>query len=79
MASHNVSWVPGVHVPFMNLDFIVTTEGELLRAPVVVQPLHSTGLDTIAETLEELQLHVPGARVPGSDQLLGFDCGRLER
>ena len=54
MASHCVSWVPGAHMHFGNLDFIVTTEGELVRAPVVVQPLHSAGLDAIAEALEEL-------------------------
>ena len=27
----------------------------------------------------ELQLHVPEAHAPGSDQLLDFDYGRLER
>ena len=79
MASHNVSWVLGAHMHFGNLDFIVTMEGELVRAPVVVQPLHSTGLDSIAEALEELQLYAPKAHTPKSDQLLGFDYGRLER
>ena len=79
MASHGVSWVLGAHVRFRNLDFIIMTEGELAQAPAVVQPLHSTSLDTIAEALEELQLHAPEARAPGSDQLLGFDYGRLER
>ena len=54
MASHGISWVPGAHARFGNLDFTVTMEGELVRAPIVVQPLHSTGLDTIAEALEEL-------------------------
>ena len=29
--------------------------------------------------LEELRLHAPEACAPGSDQLLGFDYGRLER
>ena len=52
---------------FGNLDFIVTTEGELAQAPTTVQPFHSTGLDAIAEALEELQLHVPEARAPRSD------------
>ena len=64
---------------FENLDFIVMTEGELAQVPAAVQPLHSAGLDTIAEALEELQLHAPEAHTPGSDQLLGFDYGRLER
>ena len=54
MASHSVSWVPGVHVRFGNLDFIITMEGDLAQAPAAVQPLHSVGLDAIAETLEEL-------------------------
>ena len=63
---------------FRNLDFIVTTEGGLAQAPATIQPLHSAGLDTIAEVLEELQLHAPEARAPGSDQLLGFDYRRLE-
>ena len=67
MASHDVSWVPGAHMRFRNLDFIVTTEGELARVPIAVQPLHSAGLDAIAEALEELQLHAPEARTPGSD------------
>ena len=78
MASHDVSWVPGTHVRFGNLDFIVTTEGKLVQAPVVVQPLHSAGLDAITEVLGELQLHTLEARAPGSDQLLGFDYRRLE-
>ena len=68
-----------MHVCFRNLDFIVSTEGELTRVPAAVQPLHSAGLDTITKTLEELQLHAPEAHVPRSDQLLGFDYGRLER
>ena len=79
MASHGVSWVLGAHVRFGNLDFIVTTEGELALVPTAVQPLHSVGLDAIVEALEELQLHAPEAHAPGSDQLLGFDYGRLKR
>ena len=55
------------------------TEGELAQAPTAVQPHHSTGLDAIVKALEELQLHASEARAPGSDQLLGFDYGRLER
>ena len=79
MAIHDVSWVPGAHVRFGNLDFIVTMEGELAQVPATVLPLHSAGLDAIAEALEELQLHAPEARTLGSDRLLGFDYGRLER
>ena len=54
MANRNVSWVPGSHVHFGDLDFIVTTEGELAMAPTAVRPLHSVGIDMIAEALEEL-------------------------
>ena len=67
MVSHNVSWVSGARVRFGDLDFIVTTEGELAQAPTAVQPLHSTDLIAIAEVLEELQLHAPEAHAPGSD------------
>jgi len=79
MASHNLGWVPGAHMHFEDLDFIVTMEGELMQAPIAVQPLHLTSLDVIAEALEELQLHAPEAHAPRCDQLLGFNYGRLER
>ena len=61
MASHGISWVPGAHVRFGDLDFIVTAEGELAWALVVVQPFHSAGLNAITEMLEELWLHAPEA------------------
>ena len=64
MAGHGVSWVPGAHVRFGNLDFIIMMEGGLVQAPAAVQPLHFTGLDAIAEALEEPQLHAPEARTP---------------
>jgi hypothetical protein len=32
MAGHGISWIPGVHVHFETLDFIVTMKGELVRA-----------------------------------------------
>ena len=79
MASHGVSWVPSPHVHFGNLDFIITMEGELAQVPAIVQPLHSASLNAIAKALEELQLHALEAHAPGSDQLLGFNYGRLER
>ena len=75
MASHNLSWVPGVHVRFGDLDFIAMTEGDLAMAPAVVRPLHSAGLDVITEALEELQLYAPEARAPRSDQLLDAFLG----
>ena len=54
-------------------------EGELVRAPVAIQPLHFSGFDAITEALEELQLYALEAHTPGSGQLLNFDYGRLER
>ena len=78
MVSHNVSWVLGVHVRFGDIDFIITMEGELAQAPTAIQPLHPAGLNVITEALEELQLHALEARAPRSNQLLGFDYGRLE-
>ena len=79
MARHNANCVPGAHMRFRDLNFIITMEGELAQAPAAVQPLHSADLDMIAEALEELQLHAPVAHVPRGDQLLVFDYGRLER
>ena len=55
-----------MHMRFRNLDFIITIEGELTQAPIAVQPLHSAGLDAIAEALEELRLHALEVRAPGS-------------
>jgi len=54
MASHHHSWGPGAHVRFGDLDFIITMEGELAMAPVIVRPLHSISLDAITEVLKEL-------------------------
>ena len=67
MANRNVSWVLGAHVHFKDLDFIITTEGKLALARIAIQPLHFTGLDAIAEALEELQLHALKARALGRD------------
>ena len=39
MANHAISWVPGAHVRFGDLDFIVTLGGELKLAHAVVQSL----------------------------------------
>ena len=72
-------WVPGTHVHFGDLDFIITAKGELARAPIIVQPFHSTGLDMITEMHEELRLHALEARAPGGGQLLDFDYERLQR
>ena len=54
LASHNLSWVLGVHVRLKDLDFIIMMEVELEMAPATVRPLHSTGLNAITEALEEL-------------------------
>ena len=79
MASHGINWVPSAHLRFGDLDFIIMVEGELVRAPVVIQPFHSTSLNTVTKMLKELWLHAPEARASGSGQLLDFDYGRLER
>ena len=76
MTSRNISWVPGVHVRFGNLDFVVMMEGELVRPPIAAQPLHFTGLNAIIEALEELRQRAPEALAPESGQLLDFDYGR---
>ena len=41
MASHAISWVPGAHMRFGDLDFIVMVGGELALAHVAIQPLPS--------------------------------------
>ena len=66
MASHDITWVLGAHVRFGDLNFIIMTEGELARAPIIVQPLHSAGFDAITEALEELWLCALEAYAPGS-------------
>jgi hypothetical protein len=66
-------------VRFGSLDFFVTTEEELVRAPAPVRPLHSASIDTVVEALEELQLRAPEACAFGSDRLLDFDYERMER
>jgi hypothetical protein len=43
-----------VHVRFESLDFFVTVEEELMRAPAPIQPLRSASLDVVVKTLEEL-------------------------
>ena len=45
MANHNVSWVPGAHMRFGSLDFVITVGGELVRAHTAIQSLPSIGLD----------------------------------
>ena len=44
MVSHGISWVPGTHVRFGDLDFIITV-GELALAHAAIQPLPSIGLN----------------------------------
>jgi hypothetical protein len=78
MAGHGISWIPGTHVCFDTLGFIVIMEEELVRALALAQPPLTTNLDAIVEALEELQLHAPEACAPRGDQLVDFDFGRLE-
>ena len=44
MASHDISWVPGPHMLFGDLYFIITVGGELALAHVTIQPLPSIDL-----------------------------------
>jgi hypothetical protein len=66
MATHDIDWILGTHVRFGSLDFIVTTEGELARAPAPQAP-PATGLDAIVGALEELWLGALEARAPEHD------------
>ena len=43
MANHAISWIPGAHMHFGDLDFIVTVGGELVLAHLTIQPLPSIG------------------------------------
>ena len=45
MASHGISWIPGAHVRFEDLYFIITVGEELALAHAAIQPLPSIGLD----------------------------------
>ena len=45
MANHDVSWVPGAHVRFESLDFVITVGGELVRANTAIRSLPSIALD----------------------------------
>ena len=45
MASHAISWVPGAHVCFGDLDFIITMAGELALAHIAIQSLPSIGFN----------------------------------
>ena len=44
MASHAISWAPGAHVHFGDLDFIITLGGELELTHTAAQSLPSINL-----------------------------------
>jgi hypothetical protein len=73
-----MSWIPGTHVCFGTLDFVVTAEEEQVQALAPAQPPLTTSLNAIDEALEELQLHALEAHASGHNQLPDFDFGRLE-
>jgi hypothetical protein len=54
MAGHGISWIPGTHVCFGTLHFVLTMEGELVQSLAPAQPSLTTSLDMIDEALEEL-------------------------
>ena len=45
MANHAISWIPGAHVHFDDLDFIITEGGELALAQATIQSLPSIGFN----------------------------------
>ena len=45
MANHGISWVPGAHVRFGSLDFIITVGRELALAHTAIQCIPSIGLN----------------------------------
>ena len=45
MANHDISWVPGAHMRFGDLSFIIMVGGELVRAQTAIQSLLSIVLD----------------------------------
>jgi hypothetical protein len=57
MTNRNVGWPPSARMCFGSLDFIVTTEVDLVWAPILVPPSPTIGLDNVIEAFEELHLH----------------------
>ena len=47
MATHAISWAPGAHVRFGDLDFIVTLGGELALTHMTAQSLPSINLSRL--------------------------------
>ena len=47
MATHAISWAPGAHVRFGNLDFIITLGGELVLTHTAAPPLPSIDLNRL--------------------------------
>jgi hypothetical protein len=64
MASHGVSQTLSAHACSKNLDFLITTEGRLARAPTPTQPPCFASLDAMVDALEKLQLHALEAHAP---------------
>jgi hypothetical protein len=79
MASHGMSWTLGAHAHLGSLDFLVTTDESMARAPTPVRPPRSDCIDAVIEALKKLQLHALEALVPRGDQLLDFNYVHLER
>ena len=58
MATHVITWVPGAHVRFSNLDFIVTLGGELALT-------HSAAPSPPSINLSRLRLEGPPGNTRG--------------
>jgi hypothetical protein len=62
MASHGVSWTPGVHTRLGGLDYLTAVEGG--QAPTLIQPPRFASLDVAVRALEKLQAACPGGSHP---------------
>jgi hypothetical protein len=54
---------------FGSLDFVITVEEDMERAPVAVPPSPAMGLDMVVETLEGLWLRLSKSRALEHGQL----------
>ena len=63
MASRDVSWVPGAHVCFGDLDFLINGEGELELVTPLAPTSADADLDAIVESLDGMHLCTPQGQI----------------
>ena len=68
-----------MHICFENLDFIIMMGESWCRLPSLFNLSTLSASTRSPRRLMSCRLHASEARTPGSDQLLGFNYGRLER